>query len=676
MHDPIFADWSTQREGRMSEAAGRAKGIVDFDRATANLAAQCMAFVQQGNVADSGSTTSSAFLGYLGASSEVFPDVAMCDVRDVLRNGLGACLGRYDHELRDVSALLLGRASSAALVDGLNAAHLSADTLVPKLFQLCGVDSLAYDTLFAALQRALGEDEPTRRAMLGYLGECVNDINLNPGKFVYEQDREPFDRFVREWREAPSIVALWRGNAGEQFLPSFDRLDFVDAVLSAAPAETLLVLDRLRFPQPLDWILSANSIRHDRDRMTELTQMAPGSVDCSGNWNGSVLALLLLKEADNHCRELWHAVRRSGAGFEEVRERIQSWLTQLAAMVVGRREDGVFLATQWLLMKSMDERFERGSKSEDGLLPQLEMSGWIGGGLAEAGLKGQDIATALHPSTKRNAEGGLLRQGGESANLDTLALITLLDQLGDNTMPDSQALLSRLDVLLDSRDPGFEVEATLDVGVTVFVDLSIGYLLAMEDSTDRWKRSWQLLTEQRRVVQHWRHTKDSNALAPSLFLVRAGLAALDWLCSESFDRREVAEALWRTMFDAVRECWLTISVIHLAKTIEHDIGRLFCRHPTVFGASAATPNSNRSYSQLLADDLGTLGGDDVVMARCCEMVSRNLQDQAHLHHALRCNSSQGYALLKQFVRWQQLERRVKRQPQHLQAVEEILAEME
>ena len=241
-------------------------------------------------------------------------------------------------------------------------------------------------------------------------------------------------------------------------------------------------------------------------------------------------------------------------------------------------------------------------------------------------------------------------------------------------MPDSQTLWSQLDGLLANRDLGFEAEATLDVGVTGFVDSSIGYLLAMDDCTDRWKQSWHLLAEQRHIVQHWRHTKDGNALAPSLFLVRVGLAALDWLCWESVDRREVAEVLWRAMFDAVRECWLTVSVTHLAQSVERDIGRLFCRHPTVFGASIAAPDSNLPYSQRLADDLGMLGGDDALMARCCELVSRNLPDQAHLHEALRRNSCQGETVLRQFVRWQQFERRVKRQPQLCQAVEKILAE--
>ena len=181
------------------------------DQAIESLASRCLAFVRECELTDSASTIPSAFLGHLGATSEVFPDVAV-HVRDGLRSGLDACLGRDEHELRDVSAHLLGRATSAALVEGLKAADPPADTLVPRLFQLCGVDSVAYDALTVALSLALGKDEPARRAMLGYLRECVDDINENPGKFVYESDVEPFDRCVRN----RSTVAKSQRRYGER----------------------------------------------------------------------------------------------------------------------------------------------------------------------------------------------------------------------------------------------------------------------------------------------------------------------------------------------------------------------------------------------------------------------------------------------------------------------------
>ena len=672
MSDPSFDTEGRARPGgRIHEAVRRAANVVGFDQATKNLASRCVEFIRECELTDSESTIPSAFLVHLGATSDVFPDVAV-HVRVELRNGLDACLHGGEHELRDVSALLLGRATSAALMEAL-AADPPADALVPQLFQLCGEDSLAYDALIETLAGALREDKSARRAMLAYLGEGVDDINEHPGKFVYEKDRESFDRYVREWREDPLIVDLWRRLAGQRFLASFDRLDAADAVLRAAPAETLGVLDRLRFPPPLDWILHNDSIREDREKIMELVEVAPGCVDGDGVWNGSILALLLLGEADGHCRDLWRTMHQNDTDVGEVQELLRSWLTQLAAVVVGRG-DGMFLASRWLMMKSIDERFERESWGDGAFLPQLRMIGWIGGGLVEAGLKGADITSVPHPNVENNDEDG--SEGVyEAANLDTLALEALLDRLHDDTMPDGRELLRRLDVLLGKRDLGFEVEATFDVGVTGFVDSSIGYLLAMTDCADRWKQSWDLLAEQRRVVQHWRHTKDSNALAPSLFLVRAGLAALDWLCSESFDRREVAETLWRTMFDAVRECWLTITVTHLAQSVERDIGRLFGRHSTIFGASTAAPDSNLPYSQRLADDLGRLGGDDALMARCCELVSRNLQDEAHLHDALLCNSGQGRAVLERFLQWQQLERRARKGPELRQAVEKILTEM-
>ena len=650
-----------QQVERIVEAMGGLESEVEFDRAVATLASWCSTFVRQYEAAESDSDIPLAFLGWLGTSSGV-PNETVHAIRGGLKDGLHACLGRSDHEWRDVSAVVLGRAASGALVQELRTADLRADTLVPRLFQLCGVDSLAHEALTAALAEALRQDEAARTAMLVHLGECVDNIDRNPGKFVYESDRGPFDSFVREWRGNPSIADLWRGS-GQQFIPIFDLLDFVDAALGAAPAEVLQILDRWRFPHPLDWILTRNSICHDRDRIAELIQLAPSSIE-GGTWNGSILALLILKEADNYCRDLWHAAQRNEADLEGTQELLYSWLKDVAA-IVARRDDGTFLSAHWLLMKSLDERFERRSSGENSLLPQLEMIGWIGNSLVQAGLGGRDIDEAS--SRWRNDDAG---------GLDVLASMAMLDRLGSNTVLDSQALLSRLDDLLVSRDPCFRVESTFDVGVVGFADSSIGYLLAMEGCADRWKRSWDLLTEQRRMVVHWQHTKDSDALAPSLFLVRVGLAALDWLCSESPGRRHVAGALWQTMFDAVRECWLTISVVHLAEFIERDIGRLFGRHPAVFGIATAGLDSNGTYGQRLADDLAVLGGDDMLMARCCELVSRNLHDQAHLHCALRCNDGQGRAVLGQFLRWQEVERHGRRQPHLHQAIKKLLAGME
>jgi len=673
MNDPLFDIGDCkQRERRISEATHRAEGIDHFDQATESLASRCLSFVGQRKFTDSEGAIASAFLSYLRGWQEAFPHTH--DLRGGLRDGLNACLGGYDHELRSVSALLLGEAASAALVKGLIAGDASADAIVSRLFHLCAVDSLSYDALTAALARSLVADNLARKAMLGYLRECVDDINENPGKFVRNRDLETFEHYVREWPQNHSIVDLWRGSGELEFLPNFDHLNFVESVLRAAPAEVLRVLDQLRFPEPLNWIIGGESVPHNRDRMIKLIQLAPASFNHDGIWNGSMVALLVLRRAEGYCRDLWHTASQEDAKLERLEELLESWLSQVAAIVLDRN-DGTFLATHWLLLKSMDERFARRSRDDDGFLPQMEMVGWIGGGLMEAGLRGRDISNAAALDVEHKAEDESPRRYDAAGTLDTLALIGMFDRLDDNTTCDSGTLLSRLDDLLVRRARDFEVEGTFDVGVTGFVDSSIGYLLAMENRTDRWKRSWDLLTEQRRVLQHWRHTKDSNALAPSLFLVRAGLAALDWLCSESFDRRGIAETLWQTMFDAVRECWLTISLTHVAQSIECSIGRLFFRHPMVFGASATKTGRSGRYSQRLADDLGALGGDDVLMARCCELVSRNLTDHDHLHHALLCNSGQGQTALRQFLRWQQLERPVKRQLYLQEAVERILAEV-
>ncbi len=517
-----------------------------------------------------------------------------------------------------------------------------------------------------------------QRAFLEYLRLCVDRINQSPGKHVPKDEREVFERRVQDWRERPSMIDLWRGTVG--FVPAeFNELAFAPTILKCRPTETLQHLDRLRFPEPLEEILEIDEIRNDHGLIAELLRCAPSSVDAKSVWNGSLLALLVLRMADDHCRRLWEAVSRRGGDLDTASRVLSLWLDELASLVM-ERKDGQFLAAHWLLVKVADERLERAHSGRQDVIAQADMIRWIGNGLSKAGMDGTKIADFVNfPTTTPDQERCEQRQDMDDrdrfpqclAAVSMMAMLDCMDDDDDGNVQDGDRVLECLDVLLAARDPGFEAEVSLDVGVAGLPASCVGYVLAKgDDPTQRWQRSWCLLSGQRRAVQHWLHTKDADAMAPSLFLLSTGLAALDWLCSES-RRQDKAEELWRTLFDAARECLLTISVVHLTKRISRDLGRLFARHPTVFA------NSNHDYSVQLASDLNMLGGDDVLVARCCELVRCNLDEPSLLHRALECNSGWGYVLLDQFAQWQALEREVKREPTTLlKAVQEMRPDLE
>ena len=126
--------------------------------------------------------------------------------------------------------------------------------------------------------------------------------------------------------------------------------------------------------------------------------------------------------------------------------------------------------------------------------------------------------------------------------------------------------------------------------------------------------------------------------------------------------------MWRVVFDGVRECWLTISLQHLVELIETHIGRLFARHPMVFGklggqddsSEPATACSVEDFGELLARDLAFLGGNDLMLAICCLNAYRNGATPATMNKVLNGNSARIDLLLRQFERWQKYERPLRR----------------
>ena len=655
----------------------RVAQIADVDQAVASLASWCLVVATErgSRVADDFLTVA---LSYLRPSTQLFPDVADGEVKRALQEGLVALLLDNGHELRDVAAVVLGKAVSAALVSGVEARSPPADMLIARLWDLAAVDDLTWLELDSSLDPVLREDDAMQKAFLDYLDLCVDGINQNPSKHVPKGERELFERRVQDWRKCPSMIDVWRGTV--DFVPAdFKELAFVPTILKCRPTETLQHLDRLRFPEPLEQILEIDEIRDDPKWIAEVLRSLPVCVDNENLWNGSLLALLVLRVADDHCRRQWEAIARQAGNLDTTSQELSLWLGELAGLVM-ERKDGHFLAAHWLLMKVADERLERARSRQQDVVAQADMIRWIGNGLSQAGMDGTKIADFVNfPTTTPDQERCEQRQDMDDrdrlpqclAAVSMMAMLDCMDDDDDGNVQDGDRVLECLDVLLAARDLGFEAEVSLDVGVTGLPASCVGYVLAKgDDPAQRWQRSWRLLSGQRRVVQHWRHTKDADAMAPSLFLLSTGLAALDWLCSES-PRQDKAEELWRTLFDAARECLLTISVVHLTKRINRDLGRLFARHPTVFA------NSSNDYSVQLASDLNMLGGDDVLVARCCELVRRNLDEPSPLRRALACNSGWGYALLDQFTQWQALEREVKREPTTLlKAVQEMRPDLE
>lgn len=506
-------------------------------------------------------------------------------------------------------------------------------------------------------------------ASLSDLEAVVEKINKAPGKGIYDYpDSNAFEQLVEKWRTGCSLDDLWRKR--DHYPVHFEELDIAPSLLTIDLTTVLSCLDSFRFPHPIRQVLAHKTILHDREKIEAALKVAPRCSEDGRCWNGSLLAFLLLETAEYHCQQLWEDVQRAGefnkgkaAETDAVQATLSTWIEKLGGIVMART-DGRFLGAQWLLMKVWDERGERAHQSQPKYrLRQADLIWWIASGLSKSGLVSADIEALVKLPDTPIAEGEA--SSDESPpRLGALALMELIDRLRDEKSGDGEKLLRRLDILLVNRDPGFEAESIFDSTSSLPANCCAYLLANTQNPSEHWRQSWDKLTEQRRLTQHWSQTQDSDAFAPSLFLLTVGITGVDWLCSKLHERFDVAKKLWREVFNAALACWLTISLEHLATGVETRIGWLFARHHLVFGNAdtvgsgdgAGAASTNSDYSELLAKDLARLGGDDLMVATCCNLVSLNGVTLEHLTAALKCDSGRLNAVLDQFIQWQELER--------------------
>ena len=633
---------------------------------------------------------------------EVFGSVPDAVQRRSLETAFVALMEGGEAEQGDLLAWLLGDAVAKGLVDELSADKRQARHLLVGLRTLVESHDIVHCAFEESLRERLHDAPRARSAILSDLESWIDDINRNPGLGAFPIERKPFNAFVDDWCSKPSIGKLWRDRESPVAL-HYSALTLIPAILPADRAAFLERLDGFRFPYPIHQVLQYPAILHGRDEIAASLEVAPACSDDGRFWNGKLVALLVLQTAEAHCHARWEAMQRAvdadggdSEAEEKTRTLLASWLEELGRIVMAR-PDGRFLGSQWLLMKFADERLERALRRHAGhgrehLLRQVDLIEWIALGLSGAGLSAEaisdlvdlpDSAVTEPPAPVRSDSGD---DDGGHPRLAALSAMSLIDGMtGSAPVGDRRMLLDRLDALLVSRDPTFEDESLTDGGAHGLPASCFGRLLANEDEpAERWRRSWELLVEQRRRAQHWSQTQDGDALAPTLFLLAAGTAGIDWLLAESNHgaNTDKAKRLWRDLFEGARDCWLTMPTRPLGEDVGRLVGRLFARHPRVFGddvgegdaSESGVTDTDADYGELLARDLECLGGDDLMLAVCCLNARHNGASPTIIQKVLKRNSGYLDAILRQFERWQQLERNVRRRPEIADALKELRAE--
>lgn len=685
MRDPLFErrdDYLAHANALQEAVRAQIDDLPDPDQLVENLTAWCRAALRE---------SEADMPDHARPLLEVLSLYGTTASPSSTKEGLAALVADVEHPQRDLAAWLLGHALANLLVDELASGNAPSLLLPPNLEGGPSSLDLTHAAFHESLRSRLADLRAVRQTLLSHLQDQVDHICDAPGLGTYTSDRDRFLTFVREWTSNPTLDALWQ-DPGDTFLVDYHVLDLFPTIMSVERQAVLNLMDRFRFPHPIDQVLTSHAILYDRDEISAALKAAPACSDDGRIWNGSHLAPLLLRTAEEHARRLWEAARAGPASEpkdDEPRALLAVWFEELARLVL-QRPDGQFLASQWALAKLVDERRSRHlALTEEGqasgrFLPQIILIEMTFTGLATAGLTGDAITAGIDfPTVPTNLQVSPTRSSplaDEEANpcLRALCARDLVDSSQRPTSTDhALSLLDQLDALLLHRDPAFDIEFSLATNAHDLPASRCGSLLASStDAAERWLRSWNALAEQRRRAQHWLHTDDADAIAPSMFLLASGVAALDWMLSNT-ERQDVnADVLWRHLFDAARECWLTLSLTHLVQRLEAQIQRLFARHPRVFGnpPDDSVPRLNLdessaregNYATLLAEDLGLLGGDDAMVAHCYLAAQLNGVQTATLDAVRRHNSNHIDSSLRQFMQWQALER-PNRRLQHLLA---------
>ncbi len=693
MRDPRLEQHRIDK--RLQDASEAAARVVDAEAMVVGLAEWCRDVLFAADVLDSGDR-GNGLATFTAVLTTRYPDEAFHAISDprqrqTLEAGFRAVIERRDHSQRDVMGRLFGK----ALVDALERDSEQIRLLVPKLWNVIGHEFFLASCFVDSLRDLIRRSQSVRRIIIDLLESRVNEINEDPGIGTFlSQDREGLRQAADAWSKEPSIERL----------KEFEFVNFHDELLSMIPGllaeardEIVDCLDRLEFPLPIQQILFRSPVIHDREEIAALLEKAPPCSDDGRSWNHHPFALLVLQVVGDHCDALWGVECADSPDdtrpqvLEKVKRTLLPWIKQLGRVIMDR-SDGQFLAEQWLFTKLGDERQQRAHlgftrQSSDRRIPQADLIEWVAVGLAKAGLTTGTIADQVDFST--------LPPGGEIApgrpaprddspdhRLGALLAMRLVDFANDNSCGDvERERLCLFDRLLASRHAGFELETNVGEGLDGMPARYLGSLVANQPNpSERWRQSWDLLVEQRRRVQHWTRTNDSDALAPSLFLLAVGVSAVAWLLSPPNSRSDEARVLWRSLFDCTRECWLTMTLSHLSESIEIHLQRLFCWHPMVYceldvapDASETSTRCSEEYAQVLSQDLDFLGGDHRMVAICILNASRNGATPAVVNDVLKRNSGHLGTLITQFEQWQEVEREVRRRPDIVAELAELRA---
>ena len=303
------------------------------------------------------------------------------------------------------------------------------------------------------------------------------------------------------------------------------------------------------------------------DKSLELLALAPTAMDTDAagrpKWNHNVTAAVLLETCLEHARRLGNVAKEPAANVDNdtmQRDEEAKTLFSRLANVLLNRDDGMFLAVNWLchLVSIGEPPRQHVSLWSPTALALETVASSLGArkvGLSEFDKTFPELFIVNEKKLEDLRQTGLADLGryATPSGMDALQA-SLWIALSSAEMVGAQTrdtFLKRFETLLIRQDSGLRIFRPEDG--PPWRQWHISYLYATDTSpADAWRRTWDLLAEQRRLSRHcWFMEKASQADNPSFFVATVGVLLVDWTLSPDIRRVECTFPAWNAVFEGV-----------------------------------------------------------------------------------------------------------------------------
>jgi len=347
-----------------------------------------------------------------------------------------------------------------------------------------------------------------------------------------------------------------------------------------------------------------------------------------GEWNRRIVAASLLETVNAHARTLVGLLLQdhpvTPASPDDIARLAQDLLDRFnrTASVALGREDGRGLTSEWMLYLAREIAHASWAVT---LVPERIALHAVAQRLVAQGMTEETLQRMIIP----------LRVG--VPGVDVLLALSIVSYERDQGVianlpeterapavaPGNTLLLNMFTELLNHGDPDLSYHRNASPPSWSHAFMGLLFVRTI-DPRRAWQAAWIRLAEQRRKMYHIRYGQDSPVDEPSLFVLYAGIAAVQWLQAAQEEASGAAALqVWDCMYDAGLSVTLRLGTYHKRWSSADEWRRavlmLTAILPHVMRHGAENARSNERLDTLLR----RLGGDDELLVQSVSLLYRN-----------------------------------------------------